>query len=161
MAAQQPVVTLDLSGLACPAPLLGAKKVVDDLEQGQTMLLISDCPGTRDDLFAWAKVTGNEVVTTVDLGGKKSGYTIRKGSGAAPPPAHVTLDMRGASCPGPILEAKKLLGGMKSGEVLQLFSNCPGTPADISAWVAHSRTVELIASQEDARGVREFYLRKK
>jgi TusA-related sulfurtransferase len=49
-------VTLDTSGLPCPAPLLGAKKLVDDLQPGQTLKLISDCQGTADDLFAWAKV---------------------------------------------------------------------------------------------------------
>jgi TusA-related sulfurtransferase len=49
-------VTLDVCGLPCPAPLLGAKKLVDDLQPGQTLRLISDCPGTADDLFAWAKV---------------------------------------------------------------------------------------------------------
>ena len=49
---EQPAVTIDLSGMPCPAPLLGAKKIIDDLQPGQTMRLISDCPGTSDDLFA-------------------------------------------------------------------------------------------------------------
>jgi TusA-related sulfurtransferase len=30
-------VTLDVSGLPCPAPLLGAKKLIDDLQPGQTL----------------------------------------------------------------------------------------------------------------------------
>jgi TusA-related sulfurtransferase len=42
-------VTLDVCGLPCPAPLLGAKKLIDDLQPGQTLRLVSDCPGTADD----------------------------------------------------------------------------------------------------------------
>ena len=57
-------VTLDVSGLPCPAPLLGAKKLIDDLQPGQTLRLISDCPGTSDDLFSWAKVTGNAILSS-------------------------------------------------------------------------------------------------
>jgi TusA-related sulfurtransferase len=68
------------------------------------------------------------------------------------------LDIRGVSCPGPILEAKKLLEGMKSGEVLHLISSCPGTPADVRAWVKTTGH-ELVATRETGRGVYEFFLR--
>ena len=60
----KPAVTLDMCGTRCPAPLLGAKKIVDDLPAGEVLLLYSDCPGTQDDLFAWSKHTGNEVLRT-------------------------------------------------------------------------------------------------
>ena len=60
----KPTVTIDLSGLPCPAPLLGAKKIIDDLQAGQTMLLLSDCPGSSDDLHAWCKFTGNEMLSS-------------------------------------------------------------------------------------------------
>jgi TusA-related sulfurtransferase len=68
--------------------------------------------------------------------------------------------MRGTSCPGPILEAKKMLDGMQSGEILMLASNCPGTPADVDAWVK-TTALELVDRVEIARGAYEFYLRKK
>ena len=55
-------VRLDLKGLSCPGPILGAKKMVDSLGEGQVLLLISDCPGTKDDLYAWADNTGNRVM---------------------------------------------------------------------------------------------------
>jgi len=57
-------VTLDLTGLSCPAPLLGAKRVLDDLKSGQVLMLISDCPGTFDDLSAWVKHTDHDLVST-------------------------------------------------------------------------------------------------
>ena len=44
-------VVLDMKGLSCPRPLIGAKRMVDELATGQVLLLVSDCPGTQDDLF--------------------------------------------------------------------------------------------------------------
>ncbi len=153
-------VTLDVSGMPCPAPLLGAKKLIDDLQAGQTLRLISDCPGTADDLFAWAKVTGNVVLGSQKQADGKTAYLIQRAGGAnATPVAHVTLDMRGVSCPGPIVQAKKLLDGMQVGEVLQLVSDCPGSADDITSW-AKAGAAELIFSHESGRGVHEFYLRK-
>ena len=153
-------VTLDVSGLPCPAPLLGAKKLIDDLQPGQTLRLISDCPGTADDLFSWAKVTGNVVLASEKMADRKTAYLIqRAGSASATPIAHVTLDMRGVSCPGPIVQAKKLLDGMKAGEVLQLVSDCPGSADDVTSW-AKAGAAQLVFSHESGRGVHEFYLKK-
>ncbi len=154
-------VTLDVCGLPCPAPLLGAKKIVDDLQPGQTLTLVSDCPGTADDLFAWAKYTGNQVLESRKLESGKTAYVVQRAGGAVSTPiAHVTLDMRGVSCPGPILEARKLLDGMKAGEVLQLVSDCPGSADDVASW-ARAGSVELLFSHETGRGIHEFYLRRK
>ena len=153
-------VTLDLSGLPCPAPLLGAKKIIDDLQPEQTLRLISDCPGTADDLFSWAKITGNVILGSEKQKDGKTAYTIqRAGSASATPIPHVTLDLRGVSCPGPIVEARKLLDGMKQGEVLQLVSDCPAAVDDFASW-AKAGSVELIFSHEIGRGVHEFYLRR-
>lgn len=154
-------VTLDVCGLPCPAPLLGAKKIVDDLQPGQTLTLVSDCPGTADDLFAWARYTGNQVLESRKLESGKTAYVVQRAGGAVSTPiAHVTLDMRGVSCPGPILEARKLLDGMKAGEVLQLVSDCPGSADDVASW-ARAGAVELLFSHETGRGIHEFYLRRK
>ena len=155
----KPAVTLDLTGLSCPAPLLGAKRVLDDLDPGQVLLLVSDCPGTFDDIAAWVHVTDHELLSTEKGDGKRTQYLLRKGH-VAPPEANVTLDIRGVTCPGPILEAKRLLDGMRAGEVLHLISSCPGTPSDIRAWT-RSTGLELVASREPARDVFEFFVRKK
>lgn len=155
----KPTVTLDLTGLTCPAPLLGAKRVLDDLDAGQVLLLVSDCPGTFDDISAWVKLTDHELVSTEKGEGRRTLYYLRKGH-VAPPAANVTLDIRGVTCPGPILEAKKLLDGMRAGEVLHLISSCPGTPADVRAWTK-STGLELVATRAAARNVYEFFVRKR
>ena len=159
-AAPTPAVTLDMSGMSCPAPLLGAKKVIDDLQQGQVLLLISNCPGTSDDLFAWVKYTDNEIASTVRQGDHKTSYYIRKGKAAPRLLPNAVLDIRGVSCPGPIIEAKKLLDAMLPGEMLQLISNCPGSPDDVGAWV-RTKSLELAGMHESAHGEYEFYIRKK
>lgn len=150
---------LDLKGLTCPAPLLGAKKLVDDLREGQILLLISDCKGTQDDLFAWAKQTGNQVLKTEPVPAGGTGYYIMKGKERKTIKANVLLDIRGVVCPGPIVEAKKLLNGMKAGEVLKLVSNCPGIHADITSWAA-TTGMKLLDSVKIAADDYEFYIQK-
>lgn len=151
-------VTLDMRGLTCPAPLIGAKRVVDDLKKEQILLLISDCPGTKDDLFAWAEQTRNDVLRTQAMPDGGTGYYIKKGRGAERE-ANVILDIRGVHCPGPIVEAKKLLNGMSTGEILKLVSNCPGIRSDIVGW-AGMTDVKIIDTVEAAAGEYEFFLQK-
>ncbi len=76
------------------------------------------------------------------------------------PKPHVTLDMTGTACPGPIVEAKKLLNGMRKGEVLQLLSDCPGIRADVRSWVK-ATGLELADTRECAPGEYQFHIRKR
>jgi TusA-related sulfurtransferase len=155
-----PVVhaSLDLTGLTCPAPLVGAKRVVDDLAPGQILKLVSDCPGTRDDLYIWARQTGNEVEHVEHEGGKRYAFFVRKGQKPARQ-AHVTLDMRGAVCPGPILEARRVLEGMRPGEVLRVVTSCTAAPDEIRTW-ARATHQELLDEREIGASEWEFFLRR-
>ncbi len=152
----KPDVTLDLKGLTCPAPLLGAKRLFDELSDGQVLLLISDCPGTQDDLFSWARQTGNQILSTVKNPDGSQSFFMKKGQ-SRQPRANAVLDMRGASCPGPIVEAKKVLSGMQRGEVLKLISNCPGVKGDISGW-AQATGMTVLETIEMGAGDYEFYI---
>lgn len=154
----RPNVTLDMRGTRCPAPLLGAKRIVDDLKPGEVLVLLSDCPGTPDDLFAWAKYTGNHVAHTERLPDGSHAYHIQRGR-SRHPVASAVLDLRGTVCPGPIVEAKKLLNGMLPGETLKLVSNCPGIGSDVEDWVK-ATGFTLVATDEIAPGEFEFYIRK-
>ena len=152
-------VTLDMKGAACPGPMLGARRVLDDLLAGEVLLLISDCPGTKDDLYSWPKYADVEILKTEELAQGGTGYYIRKGKARRVSP-NAVLDMRGAACPGPIVEAKKLLNGMRKGEVLQLVSDCPGIRADVRSWVK-ATGLELADTRENAPGEYQFYIRKR
>jgi tRNA 2-thiouridine synthesizing protein A len=87
------------------------------------------------------------------------GYYIQKGANAKLPKVNVELDIRGAVCPGPIVEAKKLLNGMQTGEVLKLTSDCPGVQSDITGWAA-ATGMTLLDTVEISIGVHQFYIRK-
>ena len=45
-----------------------------------------------------------------------------------------TVDARGTANPGPLLEAKKAIGTIKSGDVMEVLSADEGTKADIPKW---------------------------
>ncbi len=46
----------------------------------------------------------------------------------------VVVDARGCACPGPLMEAKKSIGKVKVGEILEVLSNDPGTKGDMPLW---------------------------
>jgi tRNA 2-thiouridine synthesizing protein A len=43
-------------------------------------------------------------------------------------------DARGVACPGPLLEAKKAIGAIKVGEVLEIWSGDANTKNDLPRW---------------------------
>ncbi len=154
----KPTVTLDMRGTSCPAPLLGAKKIVDDLLPGQIVLLYSDCPGTQDDLFAWTRYTDNHIARTERLADGGHAYFIRRGRTRHLTP-NAVLDLRGVLCPGPLVEAKRLLNSMRPGETLKLVSNCPGISDDVTDWV-RATGFQLLETDEVGPGEYEFYVGK-
>ena len=48
--------------------------------------------------------------------------------------ASKVVDARGSACPGPLLEAKKGIGAVKVGEVLEIWSGDARTREDIPKW---------------------------
>ena len=50
--------------------------------------------------------------------------------------ADKVVDARGAACPGPLLEAKKGMGTVSVGSVIEIWSSDPVTKSDIGAWAA-------------------------
>jgi TusA-related sulfurtransferase len=48
--------------------------------------------------------------------------------------ADKVIDARGAACPGPLLEAKKGMGNVPVGGVMEVWSSDPVTKSDIAAW---------------------------
>jgi tRNA 2-thiouridine synthesizing protein A len=70
-----------------------------------------------------------------------------------------TVDARGSACPGPILEAKKGIGKVKVGEIMEILSGDLGTRQDIPAWarkVGHDY-LGLV----EANGYDRLYVRRK
>lgn len=53
---------LDAKGVSCPIPILKTKKAMDALEKGQVLRVDATDPGSKNDMAAWAKRTGNEIL---------------------------------------------------------------------------------------------------
>lgn len=70
------------------------------------------------------------------------------------------LDVRGLSCPLPILRTKKALAEMSSGQVIKVMATDPGSVKDFEAFARQTGNA-LLAQSEAAGGVYEFLLRRK
>lgn len=57
---------VDAKGLACPMPIVKTKKAMNDLEVGQVLEIHVTDKGAKNDLTAWAKSTGNELVADAE-----------------------------------------------------------------------------------------------
>lgn len=44
------------------------------------------------------------------------------------------VDARSMGCPGPLLEAKKAIGSVSVGQILEIQTGDPGSREDIPAW---------------------------
>ncbi len=53
---------LDAKGLACPMPVVQAKKAMDELDSGQVLEVQASDKGSWKDIPAWAKTAGHEMV---------------------------------------------------------------------------------------------------
>jgi tRNA 2-thiouridine synthesizing protein A len=57
---------LDARGLNCPLPILRAKKALAELTPGQTLRILATDPGSVKDFQAFAKQTGNELLSSAE-----------------------------------------------------------------------------------------------
>ncbi|MGN7379016.1 sulfurtransferase TusA family protein [Bacillus altitudinis] len=70
---------LDVTGLACPMPIIRTKKKMNDLAKGQVLEIHATDKGAKADLAAWAKSSGHELITQTDEGHVLK-FWVRKGS---------------------------------------------------------------------------------
>jgi len=70
-----------------------------------------------------------------------------------------SVDARGTACPGPLLEAKKAIGTIKSGDIMEVLSADEGTRVDIPRWCG-KQGHEYLGTIEES-GYYKILLRKK
>jgi tRNA 2-thiouridine synthesizing protein A len=68
---------LDCRGLSCPLPIIKTKKAIDALAPGEVLKMVATDPGSVNDMAAWVRKTGNELVGTDETGGEFA-FLIRK-----------------------------------------------------------------------------------
>lgn len=69
-----------------------------------------------------------------------------------------TVDARGTSCPGPLLAAKKAIGEITEGQVMEVLSADEGTRRDIPKWCT-KKGYEYLGTVEEA-GYYKIFLKK-
>ena len=52
--------TLDCKGLSCPMPILKLAGTIKKMKKGEVLELLGTDPGSKGDIPAWCKKTGNE-----------------------------------------------------------------------------------------------------
>ncbi|HNW69446.1 MAG TPA: sulfurtransferase TusA family protein [Bacteroidales bacterium] len=60
------------------------------------------------------------------------------------------VDARGTACPGPLLAAKKAIGEIESGEIMEVLSSDEGTKHDIPRWCEKMEHEFLGILEEDS-----------
>jgi len=71
-------IIVDTKGLACPMPIVKAKKALDSLESGQIMEVLSTDKGSLNDFTAWVKQTKNEMISHEEENGVYK-FLVKKG----------------------------------------------------------------------------------
>ncbi|MDB2224614.1 sulfurtransferase TusA family protein [Halorubrum ezzemoulense] len=70
-----------------------------------------------------------------------------------------TLDVKGASCPMPVVKTKSAVDGLDAGEVLEVLATDPGSMSDLDGWADGTEGVELL-DQTEGEDVYKHYVRK-
>jgi TusA-related sulfurtransferase len=69
-----------------------------------------------------------------------------------------SVDSRGTACPGPLLAAKKAIGEISTGDIMEILSSDEGTKKDIPKW-ATKKGHEYLGTIEEA-GFFKIYMKK-
>jgi tRNA 2-thiouridine synthesizing protein A len=70
-----------------------------------------------------------------------------------------TLDLKGLSCPLPIVKTAQAIKDLQSGDLIEALATDPGSVPDFTAW-CKSTGNELVEQSEDG-GVYRFLIKKK
>ena len=69
---------LDARGLNCPLPILRTKKALAEMTSSHLLKVVATDPGSVKDMQAFAKQTGNELVSSAETGGEYTFFMKKK-----------------------------------------------------------------------------------
>jgi len=69
---------VDARGSACPGPLLEAKKGIGKVKVGETLEILSNDPGTKNDIPIWANKVGHEYLGHLQSDGYDRLFVVRR-----------------------------------------------------------------------------------
>lgn len=145
---------LDLRGFQHRQPRAALRWHLQQLAPGELLQLVLDPDYSDGALLMSLCACGGELIA-VDVRGGVRILSVR----CAPAPiASDELDMRGARCPLPVIEARRRMRHMGRGAVLKLRTDCTSAPADVGAWAANSPQVLLLAHRHEGMAGHVFLI---
>ena len=66
--------TLDCVGLYCPMPIYHTANKLKELGAGQVLEILADDEGIKEDIPAWCRATGNELLSIEEEAGEYKVY---------------------------------------------------------------------------------------
>jgi TusA-related sulfurtransferase len=67
-----------------------------------------------------------------------------------------TLDVKGESCPMPVVKTRGAVDDLESGQVLEVLATDSGSMSDIAGWADSTDDVELLDQIEDGSVYRHY-----
>ena len=67
-----------------------------------------------------------------------------------------TLDVKGASCPMPVVKTKGAIDDLAEGAILEVVATDSGSMSDIDGWAAGTDGVELLDQREEGDVYRHY-----
>lgn len=71
-------LSLDFKGLLCPMPVVKIAQAMKKIEIGETVEAVATDPGVTADIPAWARSSGNELVSLEKVD-KEFRFVVRRG----------------------------------------------------------------------------------
>lgn len=71
----------------------------------------------------------------------------------------LTLDLKGLSCPLPIVKTAKAVKGLNSGDLVEVLATDPGSVPDFAAWSRSTRNELVEQTREGA--IYRFVIRRR
>jgi tRNA 2-thiouridine synthesizing protein A len=68
------------------------------------------------------------------------------------------LDVRGLSCPMPIVKARQDVNTLQPGQVLKVLSTDRGSVKDFQGWAQTAKNIELLAQQTEQLDGQNVYV---
>ena len=72
---------IDTVGRFCPVPIIETANKIREMNVGETLTVISDDPGIKNDMPNWCSLTGNEFLGMSEEDGEIRVYVRKKAAG--------------------------------------------------------------------------------
>ncbi len=69
-----------------------------------------------------------------------------------------TLDVKGASCPMPVVKTKQAVDELSAGDVLEVVATDSGSMSDLDGWASGTDGVTLVDQEERSEGGEDLYV---